>query len=346
MRNVTNIFLCCMASADIIVALVPMSVTFAIYICKWGPRDQQDKVGHDVSVAYIIIDISCGTISVLSLTVIAMDRYFAINWPFIHQRVIKPRFATIAVTLVWIIAFLTSLLRLDDDIPRKSLTMLNIVISFMIPLAIMTFCYVNIAIIARQQTIRIAQLTAAGSSLQRRCERNTETTSDDRSSKKDDEGNEGDCNIQGWCNNNSCDHNEISNVTQADANKKNQSRFKSFRRGTINAVTRIKAVGKELKAAKTLGIVMGVFIVTWTPFMSVNIISYMHCYPYTKTCKEMLTIQLVMYLKLLHYLSSAINPCLYVLLNRNWRQAFKRMLCCCTTNKVSGESRTSVIGVW
>ena len=343
MRNATNIFLCCLALADIVVALMPMSVTFAIYICQWGPQSQQDTVHRDITMAYLILDISCGTASILSLTVIAMDRYFAINWPFVHQRVIKPQTAAVAVVTVWVIALITSLLRLDDSIKRSSLTLLNIIISFIIPLVIMTFCYVNIAIIARRQMIRIAELNAAGTSHQRRSEGENEPSSDkvtsinetsvDRRSDVVKERRLG-------------EPQSHSSNGEATLKPKKRSRFESLRRGTINAVTRIKAVGKELKAAKTLGIVMGVFIITWTPFMSINIISYIHCYPYTPKCSEMLTLKLVKYLKMLHYLSSALNPCLYVLLNRNWRLAFRRMLCCCVENRVSGESRMTFVGGW
>lgn len=335
MRNATNIFLCCLASADIIVALVPMSATFAIFICQWGPTSQQDQFHKDITLFYIIVDISCGTASILSLTVIAMDRYFAINWPFVHQRVVKPRTAAIAVGAVWTVALVTSVIRLDEDVPRKTFTLLNLLISFIIPLIIMSFCYINIAIIARRQAIRIAQLNAAGSSLQRRCEQDTETTNDDLSSKAENSDKRKEENDD-----TSGQHNE------EEIGKSRESRLKSLRRGTINAVSRMKAVGKELKAAKTLGIVMGVFIITWTPFMSVNIISYIHCQPYTSKCTEMLTYDRVMYIKLLHYLSSALNPCLYVLLNKNWRQVFHRMLCCCMQNRISAEARTSILGGW
>ena len=257
---------------------------------------------------------------------------------------------------------MTSLVRLDKTIPGARLTLMNILISFAIPLVVMTFCYVNIAIIARRQSIRIAQLTAAGTSLQRHHEQETETTNDEI--KNDEEGGKaGRINARRSggtvcvkddengivATDNRCDasrNSQDKDQAQHDERKSTGFAFKSIRRGTINAVSRMKAVGKELKAAKTLGVVMGVFLITWTPFMSLNIISYMYCYPLSPTCQKILTREAGMYTKLLHYLSSALNPCLYVLLNRSWRQVFRKMLSCCMENRVSGEARTSLIGGW
>ena len=338
MRNTTNIFLCCLASADIIVALIPMSVTFAIYACNFGPRDQTDLLYKDVTLTYIILDIACGTASILSLTVIAMDRYFAINWPFVHERVIVPKLAACAVVAIWLIAFTTSLIRLDESLPKSHILLSNILISFGIPLLVMTYCYVNIAVIARRQSIRIAQLTAAGLSSQRRSEQTeTETTNMELSGR-----NEAKPDVEG-SDNHATEGKEEERKSKKETVSKTMS---TIRRGTIHAVTRLKKVGKELKAAKTLGIVMGVFILTWTPFMSLNIISYMYCHPYTPKCKEMLSYNMAKYFKLLHYASSALNPCLYVLLNRKWRDIFRQMLCCCIENRISGEMRTSLVGGW
>ena len=343
LRNATNIFLCCLASADVVVALLPMSVTFASYICKWGPENQQDHTAIDITKTHLILDISCGTASVLSLTVVAMDRYFAINWPFLHERVITPKTAGAAVVSVWLVSFATSLVRLDDTLPRDRLTLTNIIITFAIPLAIMTFCYVNIAIIARRQAIRIAELHAAGNSLQRNYAEERETTNDKVSSVTEPSADGKDLavkerRIEGL----QCSSDNLETRGQ----RKQKSKLQILRRGTMNAVTRIKAVGKELKAAKTLGVVMGVFVITWTPFMCINILSYMHCYPLTPKCNQILTRELVLNLKMLQYLNSALNPCLYVLLNKSWRLAFKKILCCCADNRVSGQSRMTLVGGW
>lgn len=341
LRNPTNIFLGSLAFADITVALLPMGMTFAVFVCAWGPTSQQTD--QNINTAYVIIDIWCGSSSILSLTVIAIDRYFAINWPFIHQRVVKPHRAFAVVMIVWIIAALNSTLRLIKALPKKYVTLTSILVSFGAPLVIMSFCYVNIAIIARRQAIRIAQLNAAGHAMQRRYDREAETTNaeltvpNETSTSGEKSGEAVDANHNGE------PEKKLPNVERHSSLTKSMS---TIRRGTVAAVTRVKAVGRELKAAKNLGIVMGTFLIAWTPFMIMNILVYMYCYPYSPKCIEMVPYTTTKYFKLLHYSSSALNPCLYVLLNRQWRFAFKKMLCCCSGNRVAGEARSSLGGGW
>ena len=213
-------------------------------------------------------------------------------------------------------------MRLIPSIPRKPLTLSNILISFGIPLVVMGFCYVNIAIIARRQTIRIAQLTAAGQSVQMRSQANHDGASHDDSREPTEDG----------------------GSDAAGSGKPNG--ISKIRRGTMQAYTRMKAVGRELKAAKTLGIVMGAFVIAWTPFMSLNIISYLYCNPPGVKCYQMITPDLAKYMKFLHYFSSALNPCLYVLLNKKWREAFKQMLSCRKGVRLASESRSSLAAGW
>ena len=341
LRNSTNIFLSSLAFADITVALLPMGMTFAVYVCAWGPTNQQDD--QNLNTAYVIIDIWCGSSSILSLTVIAIDRYFAINWPFVHQRVVKPLLAAGVVFIVWVIAAVNSTLRLIKGLPRKYATLISILVSFGIPLVIMSFCYVNIAIIARRQAIRIAQLNAAGHAMQRRFEKEAETTNADLTVPNETSTSGETSGEAVDPNHNREPEKKLPNVERHSSVSKSMS---TLRRGTVAAVTKVKAVGRELKAAKNLGIVMGSFLIAWTPFMIMNILVYMYCYPYTPKCIEMVPYTPTKYFKLLHYSSSALNPCLYVLLNRQWRFAFKKMLCCCNGNRVEGEARASLGGGW
>lgn len=76
------------------------------------------------------------------------------------------------------------------------------------------------------------------------------------------------------------------------------------------------------KAAVTLGVIMGVFLICWLPFFILNLIeAYCKCAP---------TI-LFQILTWLGYFNSCLNPVIYSIFNSEFRNAFKRILfpkCC------------------
>lgn len=76
----------------------------------------------------------------------------------------------------------------------------------------------------------------------------------------------------------------------------------------------------ETKAAKTLGIIVGGFIMCWLPFFTMYLVRAFfpnHIHP---------TVFSVLFW--LGYCNSAINPCIYALFSKDFRFAFKRILCC------------------
>ena len=77
---------------------------------------------------------------------------------------------------------------------------------------------------------------------------------------------------------------------------------------------------REIKAAKTLAIVMGAFIVCWTPFFVMNILVQF----ITFAVPPIVTVAI----KLLHYGNSALNPVIYSSSNRDFRYKILRVLPC------------------
>uniref|UniRef100_A0A182Q776 G-protein coupled receptors family 1 profile domain-containing protein n=1 Tax=Anopheles farauti TaxID=69004 RepID=A0A182Q776_9DIPT len=97
----------------------------------------------------------------------------------------------------------------------------------------------------------------------------------------------------------------------------------SFRKpGGINQFIEEKqkiSLSKERRAARTLGIIMGVFVVCWLPFFLMYVIL-----PFCSTCCP--TSKLTNFITWLGYINSALNPIIYTIFNLDYRRAFKRLL--------------------
>lgn len=79
------------------------------------------------------------------------------------------------------------------------------------------------------------------------------------------------------------------------------------------------SLSKERRAARTLGIIMGVFILCWVPFFILYIVT-----PFCPTCCP--SDQLIDFLTWLGYINSALNPIIYTIFNLDFRRAFKKLL--------------------
>ena len=84
-----------------------------------------------------------------------------------------------------------------------------------------------------------------------------------------------------------------------------------------------RTASNEKKASKVLGIIFAVFVVLWTPFFIVNILS-VACQP----CMEAMTPTLMAAIVWLGYLSSLANPIIYTMFNTSFRRAFYKILKC------------------
>lgn len=91
----------------------------------------------------------------------------------------------------------------------------------------------------------------------------------------------------------------------------------------------ISKMKREHKAAKTLGIIMGAFILCWLPFF----IWYVSIHMCGDTCREYCPEIVVDILFWIGYFNSSLNPIIYAYFNREFREAFKETLqnvfCCC-----------------
>lgn len=97
------------------------------------------------------------------------------------------------------------------------------------------------------------------------------------------------------------------------------------RSGKRSAKFQVKRFRMETKAAKTLAIIVGGFIVCWLPFFTMYLIRAF--------CEDCIQPTVFSVLFWLGYCNSAINPVIYALFSHEFRIAFKRIVCRCVCTR-------------
>ncbi|XP_031573421.1 tyramine receptor 1-like [Actinia tenebrosa] len=100
-----------------------------------------------------------------------------------------------------------------------------------------------------------------------------------------------------------------------------------------------KNYANDIKAAKTIAVVIGVFTCCWCPFFVVVLL-----YAYNGRGYRM-PFQIYNLTKWLEYLNSCLNPIIYTCLNRTYRRAFRKLFTRCR-KKIRRESECSSASTW
>ncbi|CRK89026.1 CLUMA_CG002666, isoform B [Clunio marinus] len=120
---------------------------------------------------------------------------------------------------------------------------------------------------------------------------------------------------------NSNNNNNNNNKDFLSVNDKAASPRASKKMGKRNIKAQVKKFRMETKAAKTLAIIVGLFILCWLPFFTLYLIR-----PFCEDCINQILFSVVFWIG---YCNSAINPMIYALFSKDFRFAFKRIICKC-----------------
>lgn len=338
LRSVPNIFIVSLAVADLMVAIgvLPLNVVYNV-TGVW-------LFGGAVCKLWLTCDVMCCTASILNLCAIALDRYRAITQPiaYAQKRTVSRTMWTVA--LVWIASAVICSPPLigwndwpdvfDERTPCALTTHPGYVVyssmgSFYIPLMVMSITYLRIYIATRRRLRRRAKQVAVshGGYAPRATETGAAAGPDGPrdsgggSSKKDKKKP-----TDGGDSPSSSDEVDAAassavNGQAAAAGKKTKGQ-RSFGKH-VNQLLEHKqriSLSKERKAAKTLGVIMGVFVVSWLPFFVIYLF-----FPFCKTCCPPSKV-LVNVVTWLGYLNSTINPIIYTRCNMDFRRSFKKIL--------------------
>ncbi|XP_028445021.1 D(1) dopamine receptor [Perca flavescens] len=285
--KVTNIFIVSLALSDLLVAVLVMPWKAVVEVAGYWPFGGFCKT-------WLACDIMCSTASILNLCLISVDRYWAISSPFLYERSMNKKVASVMIGVTWAVSLVISFVPVQlnwhraemGDPHGEDLTLLGVdgscdsrlsrtyaisssLISFYIPVAIMIVTYTRIYRIAQMQIRMISSLERAAEHAQ--------SCRSDRSNQS---------------------HREL----------------------------RV-SIRKETKVLKTLSIIMGVFVCCWFPFFVLNCALPFCTGPEDQRgpyCVSEKTFDVFVWIG---WSNSSLNPVIYAF-NADFRDAFLRLLRC------------------
>lgn len=326
LHTATNYFVTSLAFADCLVGLVvmPFSAIYEVLENRW-------LFSTDWCDIWRSLDVLFSTASILNLCVISLDRYFAISDPFTYPTRMSRKRAVLLIAIVWICSSAISFPAIawwravrTEAVPKDKCPftehlgylIFSSTISFYLPLFVMVFTYYRIyrAAVIQTRSLKLGtkQVMMASGELELtlRIHRGGATTNSDArhlfrtaSSTPEDLQDIDESTI-------TLSHNN-GGLTRMPSTRINNKHHlgKNF-----SLSRKLAKFAKEKKAAKTLGIVMGVFIICWLPFFVVNLWS-----GFCSKCiwQEEIVSAAVTWLG---WINSGMNPVIYACWSRDFRR--------------------------
>uniref|UniRef100_A0A8C0N4E1 G-protein coupled receptors family 1 profile domain-containing protein n=1 Tax=Canis lupus familiaris TaxID=9615 RepID=A0A8C0N4E1_CANLF len=297
LHHPANYLICSLAVTDFLVAVLVMPFSI-VYIAR-----ESWIMGQVACDIWLSVDITCCTCSILHLSAIALDRYRAITDAVKYSRKRTPKHAGIMIIIVWIISIFISIR--DDECIIKHDHIVSTIYStfgaFYIPLTLILILYYKIykaakTLYHKRQASRIAKEEVNGQVLFGSGEKSTRLVSTPYLLEKS-------------LSDPSTDFDKIHSTV-----KNLRSEFKhekSWRRQKILGT-------REHKAATTLGLILGAFVICWLPFFVKELVVNI-----CEKCK--ISEEMSNFLTWLGYLNSLINPLIYTIFNEDFKKAFQKL---------------------
>ena len=243
-RTLSNLLLSSLALADFLVGLIIDPVWIARCVLKPHPYNHPFKVAIDA------LWIQTSVTTTFSLCAVSVDRYIAIQSALLYHQMVTEKRCYIAIAFVWIASLSFGFSRIVVTNPSNlpKLWMCVTIITILLPMLLIIFCYSRISVVARKQSKTIAR---------------------------------------------------------QDVQRSNKLVSERIR---------------NQKAAKTVGLVITLFFISWLPTLAA---SFIHLTT-SNHCNYMRVVWL--WVELVAFSSSGINPLLNSLRNREFRAEMNRVL--------------------
>ncbi|KAM6179068.1 5-hydroxytryptamine receptor 2B [Rhynchocyon petersi] len=313
LQYATNYFLMSLAVADLLVGLFVMPI--ALLTIMFEPMWPLPLV---LCPAWIFLDVLFSTASIMHLCAISVDRYIAIKKPIQANQYNSRAKAFIKITVVWLIsigiAIPIPIKGIQADMGNLSNTtcaltkdrfgnfmLFGSLAAFFMPLAIMIVTYF-LTIHALQKKAHLVKCkppqqftwTTVSTVFQRD---ETPCSSPEKVAMLDG--------------------------SHKDKTLSNSSDDTLIRRMSTGGKKSLQNVSNEQRASKVLGIVFFLFLLMWSPFFITNITLAL-----CDSCNQSTLNKLLEIFVWIGYVSSGVNPLVYTLFNKTFRDAFGRYITC------------------
>ncbi|XP_036444819.1 alpha-2Db adrenergic receptor [Colossoma macropomum] len=339
LRAPQHLFLVSLASADILVATLVIPFSLANEVMGYW------YFGSTWCALYLALDVLFCTASIAHLCAISLDRYWAVTEAARYNARRTPRRVKAMIATAWLVSALVSfppLVLTEHDELVCSLNndtwyiLSSCAVSFFGPGLIMVAVYCRIYRVAKQ---RAAAVFAAKSSAPRAISR-SETWFPRRSANVNGNGNG-----SGSAGETTCDRRrgELDDIDLEESCVSDSARgggagarpervpwacSRAAGAALEDVIARRPALSKsraaqmrEKRFTFVLAVVMGVFVLCWFPFF--------FTYSLHAVCRESCTIPDTLFNLFfwIGYCNSSVNPIIYTIFNRDFRKAFKKIMC-------------------
>ncbi|XP_054458344.1 5-hydroxytryptamine receptor 2B [Anoplopoma fimbria] len=327
LQNATNYFLMSLAVADLLVGLLvmPIALITVLYNSDW-------PLPEPLCPIWLFLDVLFSTASIMHLCAISLDRYIAIKKPIQHSQYKSRAKAMVKIALVWLISICIAIpipikgLR-NNHLPNnvtfnsnhtcmlKTDTFQEFIIfgslaAFFIPLTIMMVIYLLTVQVLRKKVYLLR------SKVTQRFSYPTVSTVFQREQAMTPP-------LAKQLHNLDSRLPRMQEQTYADTTNSPTRDEIAFRRMSTMGKKSMQTLSNEQRASKVLGIVFLLFVVMWCPFFITNITSAL-----CTSCDVHVISRLMEIFVWVGYVSSGINPLVYTLFNKTFRQAFTRYMTC------------------
>uniref|UniRef100_A0AAX7U1S8 Muscarinic acetylcholine receptor n=1 Tax=Astatotilapia calliptera TaxID=8154 RepID=A0AAX7U1S8_ASTCA len=331
LQTVNNYFLFSLACADLIIGVFSMNLYTVYIIVGYWP------LGPVVCDLWLALDYVVSNASVMNLLIISFDRYFCVTKPLTYPTRRTTKMAGLMIAAAWILSFILwapailfwQFIVGQRTVPpgecyiqflsNPAVTFGTAIAAFYLPVIIMTVLYIHISLASRSRYSVLLQVLANPTPVP--------TTTNSAIHKINPSSRWSKLKIVTKQSGDEC-ITALEIVPPVDGAERHSipisrprtvaRKFASIARSQVRRKRQMAA--REKKVTKTIFAILLAFIITWTPYNVMVLIS-----TFCQSCVPD-TVWAIGYW--LCYVNSTINPACYALCNATFKKTFKNLLLC------------------